>query len=157
MKHIKEYILEYLSNTSIFEMAFSRKELIKRVEGLYGQIIENWVLIKYSTLSGNTTYKEHWKDELSAHMGNIFGMYYKGDKEWLLKQILIDKLEITTSRKIRLITLRKIRKEKIDDNDINYIKACDLCSEDILEICRLLSLKETEENLNNIYDYIDSI
>ena len=45
MKSIKEYILDAIQESYIFEMAYDRKEINKRVEGLINQIIENWCLV----------------------------------------------------------------------------------------------------------------
>ena len=39
--NIKEYILEKLQNTPIFEMAYSRKELKNSFDSILDQIIEN--------------------------------------------------------------------------------------------------------------------
>ena len=41
MTTIKEYILEKLQNTLIFEMAYSRKELKNSFDDILDQIIEN--------------------------------------------------------------------------------------------------------------------
>lgn len=45
MKSIKEYILDVIQESYIFEMAYDRKEIKKRVEVLINQIIENWCLV----------------------------------------------------------------------------------------------------------------
>ena len=45
MKSIKEYILDAIQESYIFEMAYDRTEIKKRVEGLINQIIENWCLV----------------------------------------------------------------------------------------------------------------
>lgn len=41
MTTIKEYILEKLQNTLVFEMVYSRKELKNSFDGILDQIIEN--------------------------------------------------------------------------------------------------------------------
>ena len=50
MLNIKEYILEKLQNTLVFEMAYSRKELKTIFADILDQIIENWCLVKYCSL-----------------------------------------------------------------------------------------------------------
>ena len=50
MLNIKEYILEKLQNTLVFEMAYSRKELKTIFDDILDQIIENWCLVKYCLL-----------------------------------------------------------------------------------------------------------
>ena len=72
MLNIKEYILEKLQNTLVFEMAYSRKELKNSFDGILDQIIENWCLVKYCSLYDEQNInKNHWANELTAHMYNI--------------------------------------------------------------------------------------
>ena len=141
MKSIKEYILDVIQESYIFEMAYDRKEIKKRVEGLVNQIIENWCLIKYCSLyDNNNTNKYHWKQELKAHLYDIYEMKIKGGnaktKYNLISEIIYDKKEITTSSKISSIIRIKFRKENIViDNDI-----CDLCIENLNNIIELISI-----------------
>lgn len=50
MMDLKNYILEAISNTYLFEMAYSREKYIDRLMGLDMQILENWCLIKYCNM-----------------------------------------------------------------------------------------------------------
>ena len=130
MKSIKEYILDVIQESYIFEMAYDRKELKKRVEALTNQIIENWCLIKYCTLYDNENRnKNHWKQELRAHLYNIYEMKIKGGnataKYNLISEIIFDKREITTTNKISLIIRNKFRIENIPIKfETNVIISC---------------------------------
>lgn len=158
MKSIKEYILDVIQESYIFEMAYDRKEIKKRVEGLVNQIIENWCLIKYCSLyDNNNTNKYHWKQELKAHLYDIYEMKIKGGnaktKYNLISEIIYDKKEITTSSKISSIIRIKFRKENIViDNDI-----CDLCIENLNNIIELISNNENDDNTDKIYDYVEQL
>lgn len=158
MKSIKEYILDVIQESYIFEMAYDRKEIKKRVEALTNQIIENWCLIKYCTLYDNENRnKYHWKQELKAHLYNIYEMKIKGGnaktKYNLISEIIYDKKEITTSLKISSIIRIKFRKENmIIRNDI-----CDLCIEDLPHIIELISNIENDDNTDKIYDYVEQL
>lgn len=158
MKSIKEYILDVIQESYIFEMAYDRKEIKKRVEALTNQIIENWCLIKYCTLyDSNNRNKYHWKQELKAHLYNIYEMRIKGGnaktKYNLISEIIYDKKEITTSSKISSIIRIKFRKENmIIRNDI-----CDLCIEDLKHIIELISNNENDDNTDKIYDYVEQL
>lgn len=158
MKSIKEYILNVIQESCIFEMAYDRKEIKKRVEGLINQIIENWCLIKYCTLYDNENKnKYHWKQELKTHLYNIYEMKIKGGnaktKYNLISEIIYDKKEITTSSKISSIIRIKFRKENIIIlNDI-----CDLCIEDLNYIIELISNNENDDNTDKIYDYVEEL
>lgn len=158
MKSIKEYLLNVIQESYIFEMAYDRKEIKKRVEGLINQIIENWCLIKYCSLyDNNNIYKHHWKQELKAHLYNIYEMTLKGGnaktKYNLISEIIYDKREITTSSKISSIIRIKFRTENISIyNDI-----CDLCIDNLNYIIELISNNENDDNTDKIYDYVEQL
>lgn len=158
MISIKEYILGVIQESYIFEMAYDRKEIRKRVEALTNQIIENWCLVTYCSLyDKNNTNKYHWKQELKAHLYNIYEMKIKGGnaktKYNLISEIIYDKKEITTSSKISSIIRIKFRKENmIIRNDI-----CDLCIEDLKHIIELISNNENDDNTDKIYDYVEQL
>lgn len=158
MKSIKEYILNVIQESYIFEMAYDRKEIKKRVEALTNQIIENWCLIKYCSLYDKTnTNKYHWKQELKTHLYNIYEMKIKGGnaktKYNLISEIIYDKKEITTSSKISSIIRIKFRQENvIIHNDI-----CDSCIENLNYIIELISNNENDDNTDKIYDYVEQL
>ena len=158
MKSIKEYILNVIQESYIFEMTYDRKEIKKRVEGLINQIIENWCLIKYCSLyDNNNINKHHWKQELKAHLYNIYEMKLKGGnvktKYNLISEIIYDKKEITTSSKISSIIRIKFRTENISIyNDI-----CDLCIDNLNYIIELISNNENDDNTDKIYDYVEQL
>lgn len=158
MKSIKEYILDVIQESYIFEMAYNRKEIRKRVEALTNQIIENWCLIKYCSLYDKTnTNKNHWKQELRAHLYNIYEMKTKGGnaktKYNLISEIIYDKKEITSSSKIASIIRIKFRNENIIiHNDI-----CDLCIDNLNYIIELISNNENDDNTDKIYDYVEQL
>ena len=71
MKNLQEFILEAISNTWLFEMAYSREKYIDRLMGLDNQIVENWCLIKYCNMFDEEHWDRlHWSKELLAHMAN---------------------------------------------------------------------------------------
>lgn len=158
MMSLKEYILEVISNSYVFEMAYDRKELKKRVESLLNQIIENWCLVRYCSLyDKNNININHWRRELQSHLFNIFEMSIKGgnynSKYNLISEIIFNKREITTSNKISLIIRNKFRIEGI------VIKSdiCEGCLENLKELISLISNKETPENSDELFDYIDRL
>ena len=158
MKSIKEYILNVIQESYIFEMAYDRKEIKKRVEGLINQIIENWCLVKYCSLyDNNNINKHHWKQELKAHLYNIYEMKLKGGnaktKYNLISEIIYDKKEITTSSKISSIIRIKFRTENINI----YKDICDLCIDNLNYIIELISNNENDNNTDKIYDYVEQL
>ncbi len=161
MKSIKEYILDVIQDSYVFEMAYNRKEIKKRVEALINQIIENWCLIKYCSLyDKNNINKYHWKQELKAHLYNIYEMKIKGGdaktKYNLVSEIIYDKKEITTSSKISSIIRIKFRKENIIIHSDIY-DICDSCIENLNYIITLISNDENDDNTDKIYDYVEQL
>ena len=158
MTTIKEYILEKLQNTLVFEMAYSRKELKNSFDCILDQIIENWCLVKYCSLYDvQNINRNHWVNELTAHMYNILKRQLKNGGEdaklQLLKSVTYEQKEYTTSVAIKGCIRLKFKKENIQIHD----EVCSACIEDLETILNLISKKDTDENYENIDTYIESI
>ena len=156
--NIKEYILEKLQNTLVFEMAYSRKELKNSFDGILDQIIENWCLVKYCSLyDRNNINKKHWANELTAHMYNILKRQLKNGGEdaklQLLKSVTYEQKEYTTSVAIKNCIRLKFKKENIQIPDV----VCSACIDDLETILGLISKRDTEENYENIDTYIENL
>lgn len=69
---IGNIVREELQKYVITEMAMSLKDYKKRVENLMPQILENWCLIRYTSLTGEKQeLRNHWLKELKTHINNI--------------------------------------------------------------------------------------
>lgn len=79
LKHmIQSVIREELQRYLITEMAYSLKTFKNCADNIIPQIVENWCLVRYCTLSGDKqNLKNHWMKELAAHMNNIRQMKLK--------------------------------------------------------------------------------
>ena len=129
------------------------------VDGLFTQIIENWCPVRYCTLHDPTnTTKNHWKHELRTYCGKIYQASLKGGnsqvKYNLISEIVIDNMELTTARKIRSVTPRTKFKIK---NFEQYDEIFNQCVENITTLIKLLSNKETDENTDKLFDYINNL
>ncbi len=158
MLNIKEYILEKLQNTLVFEMAYSRKELKNSFDGILDQIIENWCLVKYCSLYDEQNInKNHWANELTTHMYNILKRQLKNGGEdaklQLLKYVTYDQKEYTTAAAVKRCIRLKFKKENIQIHD----EVCSACIEDLETILNLISKRDTEENYENIDTYIENL
>lgn len=158
MNALKEFLLESIQKTYIFEMAVSRKELKDKVDNLIYQIIEDWCLVKYCTLYDNINInKNHWQKELRAHILNIYNRQLKGGdnsaKFKLIEDVIIDKLEITTANKINRIIKAKFRDENLNITS----ELCNCCIEELYTIMQLMSNKDNTENFEKIFDYVDNL
>lgn len=149
MKKLVEYIIEKLDKTFIFEMAYDRRDYKHIVRGLVGQIVENWCLIRYCTLSNRTETKNHWQNELSGHLINIYKMKIKLDKRKCLNEELIYNPEHNDYKEVFKWIKDKFIKEDINDNKLIYQVAKDYAEYGVYDIIDILCDKNAD-----IYDYV---
>ena len=84
---IKDIIREELQNYLITEIAYTLKDYKEKTDNLIPQIVENWCLIRYVSLTGDKIeYKEHWKNELRSYLNNVRQMKLKNGNSILFKQ-----------------------------------------------------------------------
>lgn len=97
MRTFKEFILDSIENTVIFEMAKSRSDLKRDIDGIAEPLFQHWCLVRYCALYdfGNKT-KEHWIKEVRLYILKTRSVRTKGfDKTRLLREWYITKLELS--------------------------------------------------------------
>ena len=97
MRTFKEFILDAIENTVIFEMAKSRSDLKMDIDGIAEPLFQHWCLVRYCALYdfGNKT-KEHWIKEVRLYILKTRSVRTKGfDKTRLLREWYITKLELS--------------------------------------------------------------
>jgi hypothetical protein len=92
---IKKIILDYLSETKLFEMAFERKIATTKARSLQNQIARH--IIKVCMYS-KSKYMEHWCDEINAWLNDIQDTELKGtgkplDMDTLMKILFEEPME----------------------------------------------------------------
>ncbi len=119
MTKLKEFLIEQLSKSHIFEMAQSRSEFIRHVSGgLAYQITENWCLIRYAIISSkNEQLLNHWKTELKTHIFNVTRINIKLDKTRLLNYIFIKQEELTNKDRVYFLISNKWQDEGLEIED----------------------------------------
>ena len=156
---VSSIVREELQKYVITEMAMSLKDYKNRVEALMQQILENWCLIRYCTLTGDKQdLKNHWKIELRAHINNIASIKLKNGDSSVSKQNALYSLwnmydwdtdESCISR--RLYT--KFEEEDIPTNDIIFAQIVTDFKNETKSIIKILTSKtnlEVMEYINNI-------
>ena len=102
MRTFKEFILDAIENTAIFEMAKSRSDLKRNIDGIAEPLFQHWCLVRYCALYdfGNKT-KDHWIKEIKLYILKILSFRTTGfDKTRLAKECLITKLELNNKQKL---------------------------------------------------------
>ena len=161
MDLVREQSKEVIENNKkgiLTEMALPRKSVKARVVNIFPQIIENWCLIHYVTLSGDKEmYKNHWKSELFSHLTSICRLQIKENDNFdsrkkLFNQIMIEE-DFTIPNSIHLVITSKFKKEGIDRTTETYNNILIDFINNINTIVNLISNKNDIE----IEEYIDNI
>ena len=142
MRTFKEFILDAIENTVIFEMAKSRSDLKRDIDGIAELLFQHWCLVRYCALYdfGNKT-KEHWIKEVRSYILKTRSVRTKGfDKTRLLREWYITKLELNNKQQLlsywfddkfdeENITISDEEKDKIIDDWTKQVdKLCDAMS-----------------------------
>lgn len=142
MRTFKEFILDAIENTVIFEMAKSRSDLKRDIDGIAEPLFQHWCLVRYCALYdfGNKT-KEHWIKEVRSYILKTRSVRTKGfDKTRLLREWYITKLELNNKQQLlsywfddkfdeENITISDDEKDKIIDDWTKQVdKLCDAMS-----------------------------
>ena len=88
MRTFKEFILDAIENTVIFEMTKSRSDLKRDIDCIAEPLFQHWCLVRYCVLYdfGNKT-KEHWIKEVRSYILKTRSARTKGfDKTRLLRE-----------------------------------------------------------------------
>lgn len=125
--NIKQIICEEIykildEHTILMEYAYKRKEYERDVSARMQQILENWCLIHYVSLTGDKeVLKNHWKSELDTLIIDIQLKAIKPKNDIEVKRKIIynvlDQMDIDKNTDIiQKRILRKFQKENIDLN-----------------------------------------
>ena len=104
MRTFKEFILDTIENTTLFEMAKSRSDLKRDIDNIAGTMFQHWCLVRYCVLYdfGNKT-KEHWIKEVRSYILILKTRSVRTwgfDKTRLLREWYITKLELNNKQQL---------------------------------------------------------
>lgn len=159
-EYLKEKLIDCISDTYIVEMAINRSKYQDKLSLYKRQIIENWCLMRYCTLTNSKLeLRAHWGTELKSYLNDLFYIDLKDDKSRYVKYkatrqqyIEYDELDVNVDYIYNLIK-DKFRKEGLSDKTIIYQAASDF-TEHISTICDLISVKPTGDNYKKLENYI---
>lgn len=101
---IKDLMVDWLSDTELFEMAFARKDAINKVRNVQSQIARH--IIKYFYYDVTEDTKKHWASEINSWLNLIDELELKNKKklsgEIYYKLLFSEPLE-TTSEISRIV------------------------------------------------------
>lgn len=122
------------------------------------QILQNWCLVRYSTLCGENNNRERWEAELLTHIvsvasnkikqNNSYKNRYKATREvWVKKECDRD------INVVHLLVFPIFIAEGIDYNNTYYKQSIENCMNASAEIIRIIA----EANEDSIKQYIENI
>ena len=168
MIKLVECIVEKLSKTRLFEMAFQRRVYMKTLFDLRLQLVENWALIRYYTLQkSNEEYhnlidvsqtRNHWEKELRAHISNLYKMKLDVNKTRATEQEFIEYSEFKNIDNIKEIIEFKFDVEGILNDaakDIIDEIAKDFVEYGLDELIDIICKKKL--SVNDIKEYLSDI
>ena len=153
-KIIFESVYNILDNTLLLEYLVQRKDFVNLIWNLSDQIIENWCLVHYCTVIGQTEYKKHWTDELKGYLKRISrtGIKSSNDfnsrKKCVLQAFAMNDLDKGgVSDRIYLIIQNKFESEGIEDLGLLMQISAD-CANRLHELIDILSTPNNEAMVN---------
>ena len=153
MKTILELLVESLSKTKIFEMAYSRHDYLYRIMCLNKQIVENWCLIKYCNLDDIENYNRlHWSNELISHMENLCDCSLKKglNKLKVTEYGFIYQAELDDDEVVYKLLYRKWKNENLPQQSRKNVSK--LFVNELPKICKLIADGSVEEIENYVYN-----
>jgi hypothetical protein len=158
MIKLTEYIVCAIENTYLVEMAYDRKKFKDLISSLSRQLMENWCLIRYISISGNKLqFRPHWSKELWSHIDNILNTQLKMNRRKAIEEVILGWEDMTDNSENHLYHLiaRKFNEEGIDIDSEEVSKVIDDwmvygCEE-------LIDVLSVSNHKVNVRKYLDEI
>lgn len=122
MKTFKEYIVEKLMYTDIFEMAVELKDYKDDIKNYSSTLIAHILLVMNARQENSIEYVKHWKDEIRAYLKRFYDIKLKVKNNYkkrlsYIKDILLNKYELDTKNNLANYCANKLFKEGYDIDD----------------------------------------
>jgi hypothetical protein len=156
---ISEVIERFMAKNVILEMAFNRAAYKERVNALLDQLLQNWCLVKYCSITKNDNInKNHWIGELKGILATIARFNIKGNNSAIsrakaLKNVWNDNDFDSDIKCVELAIYNKFKEEKIDITNIAYKTVLTECVNNYNEIINIIVKKSPTA----IDDYVNSL
>ena len=156
LKEEIQKVLDY-NRGILFEFAIPRKTYKKRIDDLIPQILENWCLVHFCTIVGQTQYKKHWSDELRGHLLTVSRLSIKGNdsdesRNNVLEEIW-DENDYANPMFLNMTVINKFIQEKIDTKTDIYGQVIEDCINDRQHIFNAI----LSRNIDTINEYVETI
>ena len=140
------------------EMAIPRKEYINKIENLSPQILENWCLLHYTTITNQTQYHIHWRDGLRGVLLTASRFKMKGNNDVAhrtkaITDVFVDRNEYTDLNILKMTVMNKFMIEKIDISSDTFNQVLQDCAQDMTKIIDVIANGDSQA----ILDYVQIV
>ena len=155
---VKTVTNKVLIEELLTEMAYPRKEFVRMVYDKLQQIIQNWCLVRYSTLTGNNPNKAHWQTELLTHIVSVASNKIKKNNSYqnrlkATKEVWEKKECDRDIKVIGMLALPKFIEEGIDYKDVICKQVFYDCMNASSNLIQIIAAADEEA----IKQYVESI
>ena len=154
---IRDTITKIIETPMLCEMSFPRKTYKEKVRGLSIQLLENWCLVRYCTIVGQTIYKKHWSDELQTHMLTISRWSLKQNDNIQARKKVFDEIwmeeDYNDPQFLTMVVANKFMQEGISIKSDNFIQCIADCINDTNNMIEVI----LQRNIDEIVSYISKI
>lgn len=151
-KHMTMSDAEVYKSSLLLEMAYERKMFKALLTNLSKQILENWCLVRYSTISGEKQdCVSHWRNELITHLSNAASNKIKSNnsvssRKKAISEVWVKEKEYSTDTNVINLTIHaKFQSENIATNTKMYYQVLSDCANDADNIIKVIAEASPEE------------
>lgn len=112
--------LEAFKKNLLLEMPYPRNVYKEKVDALLPQLLTNWCLVRYRTITNTKPYKKHWQGKTYGFMTSIARYCLKGNDSIAARKKVFDEViyenDFLIEQFLRLTVCAKFSEEQIDTN-----------------------------------------
>ena len=160
MTAIKESVQQVLEESSkhlLIEMPWPRGIYKQKIDDVMPQILINWCLVRYCTVSNREISKGHWQSELRGHLLTAARHSIKGNDSVEKRQKVLEEVCYENNYLIphflNMTVCNKFMKENIDINSNEYFSTIASCINGIQGIFNAILSRD----ITYITQYIESL
>lgn len=150
-------VLEARKKHLLTEMAYPRGVYKRKIDDVFPQILINWCLVHYCTITGNPLSKEHWKGELRGHLATASRYSIRGndapDKRLKVFNEVWEENDFSTPIAVNLTVHNKFYEEGIDTKSNEYATTLIDCIRNAQGIFNAILSRNTDA----IMQYVETI
>lgn len=157
LNNIINEVVEKKINSLLEYYAINRSRFKERILNQVQQIIENWCLVSFCSLTNNdiNRCKEHWRNELGTALQNVARPELKRNNSFeyrykLIKSVFDEEDLCNDPNRILLLIRRKFTNEGIDYKSKEVKTVCDMFIDNIDDIIK--SMADSSYN-----DYVETL